>query len=642
MKNPILPAMFNIPRPAFRAALALLALTPFVQARLEENLPATTYGLVKVESVSKTRKNLDAHPFALALRGPKFTEFFKPFADKLAKDPDSAEKFAQFEKHRDEVLAAFPGEVVFSVVKTPDPVPGHAPYDFVLLADTTLDEAAVAELLKKLDLHQPVSADKDAPSGKPARDGAPAQADGDMGDDATPQASPGAKPRLVAPELFRADEDHRGVTLHTLQVKLDDKPVTVAGWAVVEKTFLYATAPNVLRDLVDARREGRKDNFAGQPVYKANREALEDSDAWVLLNMPLIAGSLRDLVADKIKDEEGNPAPGPMGMDYLKSFDSLGLDAFRHFRLSATLRPDDTRVDTSVAWSEDRGLVKFITEATPRGAAPDLSVLPSGVMAASAGRYDLSKMLARLETLLREAFPLAAPMFDIQLDKVKQQEGLDIRGAFLANLGDEIWSVSDPLPAANAGASAANAPAVFVVSIKDENKLASFIETIAGKAAPQTGDGVKSLFEERELLGVKVRAFKNLPQGTPRLQYALHKGRLFFSMGEGKLLDRTLAQFNDPKGGLAADPAFKDALSKLSKGASGIQYYDLGAYASTLCRVVAEAPKNRRPSKDEPKLDADKAPAAADLPFIAVGNSVVGENEATSRTVLLRKPDASK
>ena len=641
--------MKHLVRPA--ALLSLLAITPFLHARLEENLPATTYGLMKVESVSKARKHLDANPVAIALKGPKFADFFKPLTEKMASDPEASAKLADLEKHRDEVLAAFTGEVVFAVTKTPNPFSGHAPYDFVLLADTTLDETGMAELLKKLDLHQPRSADaKDVADSKRSKSDAPApQADGEDDDEAaSPMASPGAKkPRLVPPDLIRADEDHRGITLHTLQVKVDDKPVTVAGWAIVEKTLVYATAPNVLRDLVDARREGRKDSFAAQAVYKTNADALEDSDAWMLLNMPLIAGSLRDLITETNKDDEGNPKPGLMGMDVLKSFDSLGLDAIRHVRLNASFAPDDTRLDTSIAWSEARGLVKFITDTTPKDARPDLAVIPAGVMGASAARCDLSKVLAQLESMLRDAFPLAAPMLDLQLDKVKKQEGLDVRSALLANFGDEFWSFTDPLPA-SAGlgeeGKPPQAPTVLVFSIKDENKLASFIETLAGKAAPQTGDGVKSLFEERELLGAKVRAFKNLPPGAPRIQYALHKGRLFLSLGDGKLLDRTLAQFNSPKGGLAADPAFKEALSRLPKNSSAVNYYDLGEYASTFCRAFAFGANSaaRTPKDADTRMDPAKAPSPSDLPFIAVGNSVVGDNEATSTTLLLRKPDSGR
>lgn len=625
-----------------RVSLALLALAPFVQARLEENLPATTYGLIKIESVAKARKNLDANPLALALKGPKFSDFLKPFADKISKDADTAGKLAEFEKHRDAILGAFNGEIVLAMTKTPSPAPHHDPFDFVLLADTTLDEKGMAELLKKLDLHQPRAAGEAKPAA--SSKGSPAPQAEDDEDDAEPVSSSGGSARPVAPELIGADEDHRGVTLHTLQVKIDDKPVTLAGWAIVEKTFIYTTAPNVLRELVDARREGLKDSFADQPVFKANRDALEDSDAWVLLNMPLIAGSLREIVAKSAVDAEGNAKPGLMGMDKLKSYDSLGLDAFRHVRVAFSFKPDDMRADSSVAWSEKRGLVKFFSDCVPADATADLSVLPSGVLAASAARYDLSKFLATIETMLRDAFPLAAPMFDVQLDKVKNQEGLDIRGAILGNLGDEVWSFSDPLPASafeEGSAKPPQAASVFVLSVKDENRLASFIETLAGKAAPQTGDGVKSLFEERELLGVKVRAVRNLPPTSPRIQYALTKGRLFVSMGEGKLLDRAIAQFASPKGGLAADPAFKEGLSRLPKNPSSVLYYDLGEYASLLGRVFAMS-VNKSGKGAESFVDPAKAPSAADLPFVAVGTSVVGENEMRSRTVVVRKPDAAR
>ncbi len=619
-----------------RPLLALLALSPFLQARLEQNLPASTYGIAKVESVAKTRKNLETNPVTTALKAQKFADFLKPLSDLLeAKNPGVSR--AEFEKECHELLDVFTGEVVFAIVKTPDTVPGHMPYDFILLADTTADEARSGELLKKLGVLQPVPAGKPAPEAGKPKDAAPMGDEDDEDDeDGEPMAAKDARPRLVSPEIFSGDEVHHGVTLHTLSVKTDEKPVIISGWAVVGKTFVYATAPNVLRDLVDALAEGRKDNFTDQAVYKANREALEDSDAWALLNMPLIAGTLRETVVEKSKGPDGETKPGIMGMDTLKAYDSLGLDVLEHFRASVTLKPDDTRTDTSLAWSENRGLVRFITDCTVKDATPELSVMPSGVMAANAARFDFSKFFTRLETMLKESLPLAAPMFDMQVDRLKKDESLDLRGALLENFGDEVWSFSDPLPPASGDKAQAMAPSVFVIALKDENKFNSLIETIAGKAAPQTGDGVKSLFEERDLFGVKVRAVKNLPPTAPRIQYAITKGRIFLSLGDGKLLDRTLAQFNDPKGGLAAEPAFKEGLAKLPKGGSSVAYYDLGEYLATL----AKATSGHRLLNSKVTLDPANAPVAADLPFVALSTGILHDKEAVSRTVIVRKPDA--
>lgn len=620
---------------------ALLALSPLLHARLEENLPGATYGIVKVESVAKTRKNLDASPLAAAFKAEKFAAFLKPLTDKFATENAGA-TVAEFEKNRDALLEAFNGEILFAVVKTPETVAGHLPYDYILIADTTADEARVTELLKKLGLHQPVSAETTtAPVAEKPAGAAPMAGEDD--DEGEPMSSKDGRPRLVSPEIFSGEETHHGVTLHTLSVKMEDKPVVLSGWAIVGKTLVYATAPNVLRDLVDARREGRKDNFTEQAVYKANHESLEDSDAWTLLNLPLIAGTLREKVVEVSKGPDGTAKPGIMGLDALKAYDSLGLDALEHFRMSLTLKPDDTRSDTALAWSENRGLVRFITDCTAKDATPDLSVMPAGVTTAGAARFDLSKFLLRLEAMVREALPLAAPMLDVQVDRLKQEESLDLRGAILENFGDEMWSFSDPLPPIVGDQVPAMAPSVFVISMKDENKFNSFIETAVGKASPQTGDGAKSLFDERELFGVKVRSVKNLPTTSPRIQYAITKGKLFISLGDGKLLDRTLAQFNDPKGGLAADPTFKAALAKLPKGGSSVGYYDLGEYLATFGKAFS-AGVNQASARSRngatPKLDDSKAPVAADLPFVAVSTVILREKETVSRTVIVRKTDA--
>lgn len=630
-------------RSLLRPALAFLALTPFLGARLEENLPAGTYGIVKIESLEKTRKNLEAHPLALALKGDRFGEFLKPLLDKLH-EGDAAVKVAEFEKHRDEFVQFFKGEALFAMVNTPDTVEGHLPYDYVVLADTEADQEQLSGFFKKLGFHQPAPASGesgDDASGAAAKSGAKPQADEeDEGEDAEPMASTGRRPRLVAPEIFSVDDTHSGVKLHLLQVKVEEKPITVAGWAVVDKTFIYTTAPNVLNELVDARKSGRKDNYTEQAVYKTNREAVGDADAWVLLDMPRIAGAVRELIVKKTTLSDGSVTAGMMGMDPVKCYDSLGLDAIRHIRVALTLKPDDTHADSSIAWTEKRGLLKMI--AVPPGAEPDLAVIPSGITVANASRFDIGTALAELETLAKGAFPMAAPIFDMQIGKMKDEQGLDIRGAILSNFGDELWQLVSMGDTGESGPENLQ-DQVFVVALKDENKLNSFVETVAGKAAEQTGNGAGTLFDERELLGVKIRSVKNLPPSTPRIQYAVTKGRLFFSVGNGKLLDRTLAQFNDPKGGLATEPAFKDGLAKLPKGASSVTYMDLGEYATGIGRAFIDGfNKTGGSNPDAPKLDADKLPKASDLPFAVVGNSVSGENEITSRSILVRKADVSR
>lgn len=629
-------------RSLLRPALALLATTPFLSASLEENLPAGTYGIVKIESVERTRRNLDAHPLAAVFKSEKFSEFLKPFMEKMRNDEKALKEFESFEKYRDELAKFFKGEALFAVVNTPETAEGHLPYDYVVLADTETDQEQLAEFFKKVGFHQPAPASgggaSDSSGGK---SGAKPQADEDD-EDETPEpiASTARRPRLVAPEVFAADDTHSGVKLHLLQVKVEDKPLTVAGWAIVEKTFIYTTAPNVLNELVDARKSGRKDNYTGRRIYKTNREAIGDADAWLLLDMPLIAGAVRELVVKSSTLPDGTVKPGSMGMDPVKSYDSLALDAISHIRVAITLKPDDTRADSSIAWTEKRGLLKML--AVPPGAEPNLAVIPSGIAASSAARFDISVALAELEKLAKGAFPMVAPMVDMQLGKMKDEQGLDLRGAILANFGDEVWSFVDRVDTTNTDPAKIQNQ-VYVVALKDENKLNSFIETVAGKAAEQTGNGVGALFDERELLGVKIRTVKNLPPTVARIQYAVTNGRLFLSVGESKLLDRVLAQFNEPKSGLATEPAFKDGLSKLPKGGDSVNYIDVGEYAALLGKIMEIADKQRDATgRGKFGFESAKFPTRSDFPFVVVGNSVTGENEITSRSVLVRKPDASR
>lgn len=614
---------------------ACLALAPLLFARLEENLPAETYGLLKIENIAKTRARLDAHPVSRGPGAERFKEFIAPLIDKAkSKDPAA---YAEFERARDAALKHFDGEFVWAVVRTRDPLPHHLPFDFVVLARTEADETTLADFLKDVKLLQPTPpAGEKTPAPETA---APKPAsDDEGGEDAPVPAKSDVKPE-PAP-LESVEEEFSGVKLHLLVTKVgDEPPVSSGGWAVVDKTFLYASAPNVLKELVEARKTGRKDAFTDAPLWRSAKDALDDRDAWLLLNVPLVAASAREAIV-KALDERKKAGEAPLGggmFDPLKTFDAMAFDNITQLRMTVSLKPDDTRADSALLWNERKGFVNLIRYKAD--AAPEIGLAPADAVAADAGRVDLAATFATLETMLREALPFAAPMLDLQLDKLKNEEGLDIRTAILANLGDSVVTVTGEAPAGAVAAAPEKAaellPQVWIVTLLDETKLASFIETGLGKiAAKQTGDGAKSVFEERELLGVKVREFKGGGAAVPRITYALCKNRLVIGKGDPALFDKVVAQILSPKPGLDATPAHRAAIARLPEGGCAVNHADLGRLAGFLGEQFVRMSKN---AGDEFSPDPAKAPRAGDFPFVIVGKSYASETGVESHAVLAPK-----
>lgn len=621
--------------------LATLALAPLAFAGLEENLPATTFGLIKIENITKSRARLEAHPVGKAPGAAKIREFFAPGLNKLRAEEAGA--FTEFEKIRESLGKHLTGEFVLAVVQTPNPLPGHIPIDYVTLAETDADEAAIATLLKDAKLFQPTPNTIDLPAPAAGSDKTTPQSDDESENDEENEpmepVAGRAKPKIEMPKLEAVEEEFAGVKLHLLTTKVDDKPVGLGGWALVNRTFVYASAPNVLKELVEARKSGRKDAFTDTAIYKSGKDAIADRDGWMLINPPIINGAVREVLVNR-RDEArkaGKPAPGGGMFDPIKTFDAMAFDNMTHIRISMSLNPDDTRIDTSIGWKEFKGIVTLLQYKADEK--PETFLAPADAISVDAGRIDLSATLAVLEGMIRDAFPFAAPMLDVQLDKMKNEEGLDIRSALLANFGDSIVTITGE---ASAGASPIDAmPQVWALSIKDETKLASFIETVLGKvASQQTGDGTKSVFDEREIMGVKVRDIKTGGASVPRIAYALHKNHLLISKGDPVLLNKVIGQLVDPKSGIDTTPAHRAGLARLPEGGCGVNHADLGRLANTVCSAISTSVNNamtKNGNNADSPFDTSKTPESGDFPFVIVGKAYSTPTGIESHAVLVPK-----
>lgn len=631
---------------ASAALFATLALAPFADARFEKNLPAETYGLIQINNIADSQKRLEAHPLSADLKKANFEKFFAPLFEKLKEEAKTSEKAKEAEKTFEAVKKHLAGEVVFAVVNTEKPLPGHEPYDYVLFADTTADEQTIEDIMNQSELFQEGTSEISEyywlhVTGK-SKSSSPAVEEDD--EEVTEKMLPVVEKRVT--------EKYNGVMLHMLSQKVgNEDPINCDGWALVGKTFVYASAPNVLKDLVDAEKSGRKDGFAAGAQWKDVAENAAKADAFAMVNIPEVAKTLR-VNAEKTMKE--TPPTGIFAVNYVTLCDTLALEAGKALWMSAKIEPEQVLLDSTISYSEKKGIFSLFNFKPLANPVPDY--IPAGVSNFSAAGFDLSRALADFEAMVKKTFPMAISL-DGDLQQLKQNNGIDLRADLLENFGDEIVTVADFSGMSSGGErslqSLAAVEGVTVFSLKDQAKL----ETLIGTAVNIAG-GAEVIFDERTYMGVKIRTVKDQRVATTHdhdedtedtaapmsagdapvqqmPQYAIHNGKFLLSQGNPKLLEKIIAQMADGQNPAAKDPEVKNAAKLFPKDGVSFGYCDLGGYIDYMANIFVVISQ----MQGEKIVDPDHKPNAKDVPWVIVSSSVENKNSLESRSVIYRKTE---
>ena len=582
---------------ASAVTFSLLALLPFADARYEKNLPAETYGLIQVANVKTSAASWEKHPLKADLTQGQFEKFFSPMLNQLAEKMKQDEEFWANKGKLEKLFQALDGESTLALVKTVKTEKGHAPFDLVLQADVGLSAEKIAELLKELGFWQEKTLDQEE----------------------------GTR------SLKQVKESFQGVTLHCIEGRTDDEePVNLGGWALLnEKTFIFATAPNVLRELVDAEQNGRKGNFTEQAIWKREQELIGKADSLLFINASLSFEELRSFVKKEVADME----PNEFGVEPLVAYDSLGLDAFETFWISGVLEKDILRSKSAWSYKEKKGLLTLGTSKTLRSFVPDY--IP--VEAANFGviGWDMSQAWRNLEQIVFSVVPAFKFIYDMQLNELKTKEGIDLKGGLLENFGDELVVLSSSEPTSPQG------DGLYLFSLKDATKLESLLATILGK-----DPSIRSFVVERDFMGVKINAVQipdmsadqNLPPIVP--YFAIWNNQLCVGFGaDASLLEKVIAEKKDGGHQGKLPPAVTRAIGFAPKDSVAFSYTDVGSQMALVMRQIRIAMDAKDDAKD---VDWSKAPTAKDLPWSATSYSKELPNAFYSEYIFFRQSPPEK
>jgi len=423
-------------------------------------------------------------------------------------------------------------------------------------------------------------------------------------------------------------ETFMGETLHFDEAFDGETTYVEDGYALVDGIFILGAPEARLRAAVESIKGAGLPPLSDLPGFLRTREEFDRSDLTLYANLTAIMPQL-DRAIREIPPDSGMAVAG-MSPDTLA--DALALDAMEALSVDLTIGERDLTVYSAFLWGEKRGLLSLLTYGD--GGLPEAHYVPEGVVATSISRFDLSAMLAHLEELLGRSSPNLPVLFDMQLQKVKQQTGVDLRLSVLENLGDEIVSLSVFDKAAGAGDVLKNPQEVYIFELRDGALFSAAMEAFKDLVPGMRARLREQEYEGQTIYTVKGYAGPDAPHDSVNdVSYTVKRSHLFLSTGRIGLLQEVLSRFEDRAGGFWASAETEAMFDLVARpGPISRSFMDVGGMAEFLLDAFV---RGFNAGGAGLRIDTDAIPAELDLPLVFVSESNESGNGAFSRGALL-------
>jgi hypothetical protein len=231
---------------------------------------------------------------------------------------------------------------------------------------------------------------------------------------------------------------------------------------------------------------GGSREWVEKSIVQLKKEAVTEPEGNPEFNLNL---PLAEFIRDKLLEEQ-NPAPSPMAPDPEVLLESLGLMGVEKLTTRIELKDAETVVDnTLTVTSLGKGLFTIL-EFQPVEL-PAVGFIPENIAMIETGRFNLLRFWQEVPAVLAVAMPSAKPQFDMMLNMLRQQTGIDIEQDLLAHLGTRYFSFS----AMDEGALLS----VTAIDLKDSQAFNTGLQTAL--ASPALQSQVAMLLETVDFLG---------------------------------------------------------------------------------------------------------------------------------------------
>jgi hypothetical protein len=551
-----------ITRTLFTPALVFLAtmLPAAPSVPLVNLVDDQTLFAVSVTDTPALLKGWDAGPIAATWNDAQVVKFLAPLRTELKVEQWDEETKAATGMTVRELLALAEGEALFAITS----------FDVALIAAETPPPLLIAlEVGKQGDKIEKIMADAAAKKSHKVET----------------ETFSGVKVNLTPAGKPDAEED------------ADAASPSVGAWAIVDGVWLLSPQKEAVFAAIDAQQQGGHVSGLGKSErFLRTRQRTGDAQSLAYINFPAIYPLIRQAVLDNKAKSAGQP--NMMGLDAEVIFEALGLDTIGELYVAMATGENETRFDSGLAFSGDRGLMKLV--AYEPGSAPRPEWVPAKWPSVSTARFSLPKAYEGLEELLEAISPMLSGMAQGQIRGLNKQLGVDLKRDLIGNIGDELTSAYAVPPGFAAGTVPpwTEMDQLIALSLVNEagfTKAVDALKLIAGPAAEQ-------MFLKREYLGHTLYTI-NMPSGTEEkaargFHYAIANRTLLIGIGSAAPVENVLQSMASPKDSFWDRDDVKSALADAPAQASMIQVQDLAVMMKSFIEMAVQLQKQADATQD--------------------------------------------
>ncbi|WP_309397611.1 hypothetical protein [Cerasicoccus maritimus] len=429
---------------------------------------------------------------------------------------------------------------------------------------------------------------------------------------------------LPSDEVLLVEEPYAGITLYTEElVEAPEEEWMPEYWTLVDGYAIETTSLELLKNTVDSILDTRRDGLGSTEDFLRSMDICGEAQARAYGNLRVGVDMLRSY----FQSDMGDIPLNPLGVTLESLWNSLAVDNLHAAFASLDYKSDNLQSTFGVLYDERKGILELLAYSPDPLRLPHW--VPEEVAGANVTMIDFSEAFAALESILNDMSPNFGAMFQLQLDNLRQQTGLDLREALLNNFGDQFASFTVWKEDANEGDEKDRENKIFAIPIRDPQAFQGAVKGLAETFMPGA-----EMFTERPFLDMSIMVPAQVNQEDPPFGYALVDNHLFVAIGSVDLLERTLYRLRESDGGLWNQSYMVDALADMPPNPVECAYFNLGSAMEQVMAIYREEVADNLGKGIE--LDIPEF-SGADMPYFILSAGYILEDAQITRARVLPK-----
>lgn len=369
--------------------------------------------------------------------------------------------------------------------------------------------------------------------------------------------------------------DYRDVTyaIEGLTTKQSDRLIQPEYWALVNGIAIEASSEASLTATIDAiLGDADRGRLTNSKRYTETMDATGPADMILYANLE----PYWEQILTAIKEDGDEIPPNPLGITLDRLLAGLDLETFQTLFVGYDFQNNPNTISSGILIRERSGIFRLMTtEAYETDAWP--AFFPKNATEASVSYFSMTEFWNQFLMLANEISPAFGMLYQIQLENMGKETGVDLDSALLQNFGDTIYYYTTPRSDIEAAIHTGESHddileqpvnTIYAIEIVDRQAMESAIKALI-ELASQGHEAITTFDVE----GVTVYA-PNLPMNEELgINFCFINDQLLVGIGEDNAIKTAIRRMLNPD-----DNGFEgaDHFDLLPGPVSAVGYMNMG------------------------------------------------------------------